>query len=156
MTDDVPVGARLGSERLYDVDADGWPRPFESALRYATAVADTLPDAPEEPLTEPDEPPIRPEEIPDYIPDAPERHPPIGLRNHRPARKAVKPKRRKRARKQANWREILSTLLELCGIAALTTGSWMIRAWLGVLVLGTCLVLMGIALSFEPGGRTRE
>lgn len=46
-----------------------------------------------------------------------------------------------------NMREIVSTMLELFGIAALTAGFWLIAPWCGLIALGVCLILMGIATS---------
>ncbi len=44
-----------------------------------------------------------------------------------------------------DWQEVRSTMLELSGISVLTVGFWMLYPWLGVVVLGFCLVALGVA-----------
>jgi hypothetical protein len=48
-------------------------------------------------------------------------------------------------RADANWHEIASNCLEMAGITALAYGSWLIRHWLGLIVLGVFLLLLGVA-----------
>jgi hypothetical protein len=47
----------------------------------------------------------------------------------------------------ARWREIISTVTELAGIAALSAGFWLIRPWCGLIALGAGLIVLGIASS---------
>ncbi len=44
-----------------------------------------------------------------------------------------------------DWREIRSTVLELAGVAVFAGGFWMLAPWAGIVVLGVCLILLGIA-----------
>jgi hypothetical protein len=46
-----------------------------------------------------------------------------------------------------DWREAISTGLELAGIALLITTGFLITVWLGTLIAGLCLVLLGVATS---------
>lgn len=55
-----------------------------------------------------------------------------------------------------DWRGIISTTLELWGIAAITTGFWELADWLGPIALGVCLILMGVALGIPPGASIRK
>jgi hypothetical protein len=47
----------------------------------------------------------------------------------------------------ARWREIISTVTELAGIAALSAGFWLIHPWCGLIALGAGLIVLGIASS---------
>ena len=44
-----------------------------------------------------------------------------------------------------DWQQFQSTALELAGVSVLTAGSWMLFPWLGLMVLGVCLILLGVA-----------
>lgn len=44
-------------------------------------------------------------------------------------------------------REPVSTIAELGGIIALTAGFFMLAPWVGLVVLGLCLVILGVAMS---------
>jgi hypothetical protein len=151
MADDhvIPIGHRLGSERLYADPPLGVPPELPPGW-----------DNPE-PLRE------SPEMPPGFRID--------GVGKQGPSRddveKAPKPvKRRKRKQKLAkqppqprqdrppaartadvNWRDFGSTCLELTGITAITAGSWLIAAWLGLIVLGLCLILLGVATGLPRG-----
>lgn len=41
---------------------------------------------------------------------------------------------------------VLSTLIELAGIAAITTGGFLVAPWLGCMILGVALIVLGVAL----------
>ena len=47
---------------------------------------------------------------------------------------------------QRDWQEIQSTMLELAGIGVLTYGFSLLYLWLGLVVLGICLIALGIAV----------
>ena len=49
-------------------------------------------------------------------------------------------------------REVVSTGLELVGIGLLITTGFLITAWLGTLIAGLCLVLLGVATSRNFSG----
>jgi hypothetical protein len=70
--------------------------------------------------------------------------PPIPLPVPPAQRLPAAPKPQKTPR---DWREVQSTILELIGISLISVGCWEIRPWLGLIVLGFCLILMGLALS---------
>jgi hypothetical protein len=44
-----------------------------------------------------------------------------------------------------NWRGLFSTLLELLGTACVAAGAWRLAPWLGLIVLGVCLIIVGFA-----------
>ena len=46
-----------------------------------------------------------------------------------------------------DWIEICSTILELLGITAISVGGWLIAPYVGLIVLGVALVLLGAATS---------
>lgn len=52
-----------------------------------------------------------------------------------------------------NWQSFNSTALEVAGVAALSAGFGMLHAWLGVVVLGICLIILGVATGLPPGQR---
>jgi hypothetical protein len=53
---------------------------------------------------------------------------------------------------RSNHRELASTCLEIVGMAAFSAGFWLIHAWLGLIVAGLCLILLGVATSNQLGG----
>lgn len=55
--------------------------------------------------------------------------------------------RAKRPRKTVNRREIVSILVEIAGMMALSYGFWLKWPWVGVICSGLCLILVGVALS---------
>jgi hypothetical protein len=44
-------------------------------------------------------------------------------------------------------REIVSTLLEIVGLLLFSAGFWLVHVWLGLIVTGLCLVVLGVATS---------
>jgi hypothetical protein len=46
-----------------------------------------------------------------------------------------------------DWPEIFSTVLELTGITAISVGGWLIAPYVGLIILGVALVLLGAATS---------
>lgn len=53
-------------------------------------------------------------------------------------------------RRAALLRESLSTTVELIGIFLLGAGFWMLRPWLGLVVLGAALTVFAIGLGRTP------
>lgn len=51
-----------------------------------------------------------------------------------------------------SYREPLSTMLELAGIALLITTGFLIAVWVGTLIAGLSLVVLGVATSGRIGG----
>jgi hypothetical protein len=49
---------------------------------------------------------------------------------------------------------VVATILEVAGILALSAGFFLLAPWLGVVVGGLCLVLLGIAV--DPPARSRQ
>jgi hypothetical protein len=49
----------------------------------------------------------------------------------------------------ADWREIISRVVELAGIGVLSAGFWPIGPWFGLMLLGAGLIVIGFANS--PG-----
>lgn len=45
------------------------------------------------------------------------------------------------------WREVVSVMVELAGLGALSAGFWLIRPWCGLVVLGVGLMMLGFAAS---------
>jgi hypothetical protein len=122
--DETPVGQRLGSQRLYGDD-------FEAEKRLASVPPIPEPPLEKRPLDKPPERRHKRQKPP---------NPP-----HQPTRE--RPPASERA--PVNWREFVSNSLEMAGILAITTGSWLIRAWLGLIVLGLCLILLGVATGIQ-------
>jgi hypothetical protein len=108
--DVIPIGGRLGSERLYDEHLPPLPPPQP------------------EPVVKPRGKRRKAAKPP---PHPPRERPPAG------------------ESKAPNWREIGSNTLEIAGIMAITVGSWLIAAWLGLIVLGLCLILLGVATGIQ-------
>jgi len=48
-----------------------------------------------------------------------------------------------------DWREMWSNAVEFTGIGVLSAGFWLLSPWCGLVVLGLCLILIGMA----TGGR---
>jgi hypothetical protein len=56
-----------------------------------------------------------------------------------------------------DWRGPVSTVVELLGAASFTAGFWLLAPWLGLVVLGSCLILIGVATGTTPiSGRGRK
>jgi hypothetical protein len=149
MADDhvIPIGARLGSERLYADPPLGVPPELPPGW-----------DNPE---------PLRSAPPPPQGMPAGFRIDGVGVQTAPGSEKEEKPRPRGKRRKRqkaanqppqplqdrppaayttdAKWRDFGSTCLELAGITAITAGSWLIAAWLGLIVLGLCLILLGVA-----------
>jgi hypothetical protein len=53
---------------------------------------------------------------------------------------------------RANRRELSSTGLEVIGLTLFSAGFWLIHVWLGLIVAGLCLILLGVATSNQLGG----
>jgi hypothetical protein len=69
-----------------------------------------------------------------------------------PESKAAQKRRRPRAVKlRGNMREVLSSLIEMLGMVSISAGFWQIAPWCGLICLGLCLILMGMAISRGPG-----
>jgi hypothetical protein len=51
-----------------------------------------------------------------------------------------------------DYREPISTALELAGIGLLIATGFLITMWLGTLIAGLCLILLGVATSRRFGG----
>ncbi len=49
-----------------------------------------------------------------------------------------------------DWREFNSTALEVIGVGVLSAGFSMLYLWLGIVVLGACLIVLGYAASEPP------
>lgn len=49
------------------------------------------------------------------------------------------------AKKPVNKQELVSTTLELAGIGSFSAGLWLIAPWCGLIGLGLCLILLGVA-----------
>lgn len=95
----IPVGSRLGSQRLFDTAAGDRPR-----VKPDTAKVSTKPAV-------------------------------AAVGNH-----TVKARGR--------LTEVSSTVLELAGISAIAGGCWLVAPFLGLIVLGLCMVLLGIAMGW--------
>jgi hypothetical protein len=52
------------------------------------------------------------------------------------------------SRFEFDTRGIISTLLELLGIGALAVGGFLVAPWLGSMLLGALLVLLGVAVGY--------
>jgi hypothetical protein len=46
-----------------------------------------------------------------------------------------------------DWTEMFSTVLELTGITAISVGGWLIAPYVGLIILGVALILLGAATS---------
>jgi hypothetical protein len=155
--DDSPIGARLGSETLFTEEPFIGER-VGPLLHPPLGVPPELPPGWDKPA------PPRP------ATDLPDGFTIHGEGDQGPSRLDEKPAKRRRWRQKAanqppqprqdrpaaartadaNWRDIGSTCLELAGIMAITTGCWLIAACLGLIVLGVCLILLGVATGL-PG-----
>jgi hypothetical protein len=119
----TPIGERLGSERLYAEDMAVPPPP-------TTWTRDSMPpgfaiSAYDGELDEEPPPPANPPPQP-------------GAERGTTAKLA-----------DVNWRNFVGNCLEIAGITAITAGSWLIAAWLGLVVLGVCLILLGVAQDIQ-------
>jgi hypothetical protein len=63
-------------------------------------------------------------------------------------------KRQKREKRRSekfkisvNRREFAAITLETAGMMVISTGFWLIHPWCGLVVLGLCLILIGVAIS---------
>lgn len=52
-----------------------------------------------------------------------------------------------------NRRELVSTSLELAGIVSFSAGLWLVAPWCGLIGLGLCLILLGVANSATWDGK---
>lgn len=57
------------------------------------------------------------------------------------------------AKKPVDRREFVSTSLELAGIGSFSAGLWLIAPWCGLIGLGLCLILLGVANSRTWDGK---
>jgi hypothetical protein len=55
-----------------------------------------------------------------------------------------------------DWRGLQSTMLEIFGVLLVSVGFGMWQPWLGVVVLGTLTILMGVALGLPDGHTVRK
>lgn len=46
-----------------------------------------------------------------------------------------------------DWREIISTTVELVGVTSLSVGFFLIHIWCGLIIAGICLVALGVLTS---------
>lgn len=146
-----------GQEPLPGMD-DDIPTVFPPTLDKLLNGTDTAPVIDEWLATQPDEEPVVRLEVRD-TPRAKAAPPPAGAPEvHKPTvRERLRNRRERRAAKRAakrakpsNKREAVSTAVELVGIAALSTGFGIITAWAGLICLGLCLILVGVAMSRGP------
>lgn len=56
-------------------------------------------------------------------------------------------------RKPLDARELTSTILELAGIGFVSAGLWLVAPWCGLVALGLCLILLGVANSRTWDGK---
>jgi len=134
---EIPAG--WGSQRLYD-----HPEPptaeridLEEGPEFPTQLPPTLDKLINGVDTMPNEDP--------WLVGADEDEPPQPVK----APKAKK-ERREKAKKSRNHREIMSILLDIAGMMALSAGFWLIKPWCGLIALGLCLIIMGVAISRKP------
>jgi hypothetical protein len=137
-----PVGERLGSETLYS-------QPLGESLGESLDPRTWLPRV----VADDDDPPLERRDIPH--PDAPERKD-MPKPEHRDPRKRGKQPHREGGESQLGAlqaslqrRNISSNCLEIAGMGLITTGSWQIAAWLGLIVAGLCLILLGVAIGVQ-------
>jgi hypothetical protein len=50
------------------------------------------------------------------------------------------------------WREPVSTAVELAGVGFLIATGFIVTVWLGTLITGICLIVLGVATSRNLGG----
>lgn len=53
-------------------------------------------------------------------------------------------------------RAVLSAITELLGVAAIFAGFWWIAPWLGLIVGGIAMIIIGVAIDPPPKRPTRE
>jgi hypothetical protein len=73
-----------------------------------------------------------------------------------PESKEAQERRNRRIRTpkiSGNRREFAAILVEIAGMMAVSAGFWLIRPWCGLICLGLCLILMGMAISRGPGSQ---
>ena len=119
--EDTPIGDRLGSERLYD---EYQPPPIGQVLSFA---------------------------VPQPSPDKPR---PTGKRGRRkqqpmqpPTPVETSPVQAKQA--DVNWRGIISSTLEIAGIAAITAGCALIAPFVALIVGGILVTVLGVATGWN-------
>lgn len=77
--------------------------------------------------------------------------PPPKKLNRRERRRQKRASGKKSVGATSNTREIVAISAELAGIVALSAGFWQIAPWCGLICLGLCLILVGVAISRESG-----
>lgn len=85
------------------------------------------------------------------VPETPNIPPPDKKPTRRERRKQVRATKKRTVGKTRNNRETAAISAELVGIAALSAGFWQIRPFLGLICLGLCLILVGVAISRDSG-----
>lgn len=73
-----------------------------------------------------------------------------------PESKAAQEAKKRRLRPptiSTNRRELAAISLETAGMMAISAGFWQIAPWCGLIVMGLCLILMGVAISRGPGSQ---
>lgn len=125
MTDDaIPVGERLGSERLYEQSIPTLPGGGLFAVPPM--------DGPSQP-----KPPT----------ERPKREKQEKQAKQPPAPTQKSPTLAKLA--DVNWRGLTSSCLEIAGIAGITAGCALIALWLAFVVGGILLVVLGVAMGLQ-------
>lgn len=49
-----------------------------------------------------------------------------------------------------DWRETISTMLEVIGMVCLSTAGFLVATWIGLVVAGICMLVLGMALGRAP------
>lgn len=97
------------------------------------------PEVSEEPVKEGKRPPWAAASYENLDPDSPKPEP----EQRMPW--TVKPMVEPKPKPGRDWRQFHSTLLEVAGMGALSGGFAMLYQWLGLVVLGVCLIVLGVA-----------
>jgi hypothetical protein len=122
--DSIPISARMGMQHL---GAESPPQPFDPENRL-------MPELPAEPVSI---------------------NKPRGKRGKKaaatgqnaPFQPVQQPEPEPPSKPGADRRELVSTGLEVVGLVAFSAGFFLLHIWLGLIVMGVCLVALGVATS---------
>lgn len=64
--------------------------------------------------------------------------------------KTVQPPEPEPVQEPHDWRQTISSALELAGMAGLAATGFLIALWVGILIASICLLVIGVAISRTP------
>lgn len=83
----------------------------------------------------------------DHLSSVPSPEPLVPTPPRRPVQPAAPQPEQQKPRPEG-WRSTASTALELGGIAVVSTGGFLISPWVGCIILGILLIVLGVAIGY--------